>query len=257
VTIAQKPKFHWLLLLLAIAMIASIVARETMDMPGSIFIFVFLASLLLAGVLFFLMNKLLSQRSMPSGWAQPVLDPKRARKELGLPEDGASKPTPPETTTDQYLTDDGAGNPEELAGEFLQMGRLLLKSGRYDEAKAAFDNAALQDPGNSKVYNYQGIAYGRLNEFDAAVDAYNKAIALDYDYASAHFNLASVFDQMNDSVNALEHWQRYLDVGQVVGERDDMLERARGRVRALKDGTDRIKRPQTPILSDSDEDPTD
>ena len=52
-----------------------------------------------------------------------------------------------------------------------------------------------------------------------------------------HEEWLSIYEQMNDRESAISQWQRYVDVGKVVGERDDMLQRAQDRLDRLKDGT--------------------
>lgn len=247
---SSKLALHWLFVAMGIVGVAVM----ALFLRGSLTLELFFTALLVSegvvAALFFLLRILMRSNDMPGGWADPVIN-KKARWDIGSPEDQDDR-YPCESPLEgdgpvEYLSDTGKVDDAELAGEFLQMGRLLLKSGRYTEAKSAFKKAHDQDPGNSKVYNYLGISYGRLNHFEEAVDAYNKAIALDYDYASAHFNLASVYDQMGDAQNAVNQWQRYLDVGKVVGERKDMLERARSRLDCLKNGTDRKRsRPIAP-----------
>lgn len=245
----KTPAGYWLVISIAIVfLILLILFFSTGLMPFSLFCGLTILGLGITTAGFFLLRLMLKNSSMPQGWAHPLLDAKKARKELGLPDKNLQvkgqdvRNSVGSQEDDQYISDTDTLNVDELANEFIQMGRLLLKSGRYSEAKNSFLKATEQDPGNSKVYNYLGIACGRLNEHAQAVDAYNKAIALDYDYASAHFNLASVYDQLGDDENAITQWKRYLDVGKVVGERADMLERAKGRLQALKNGTDRVKK---------------
>jgi len=142
--------------------------------------------------------------------------------------------------TDSYLILDKHSDHEKESvkrsrqlRDYVDMGRLLMRSGRHDEAIDVFEKAISLEPENAKVYNYLGIAHGRIGNFQEAVQAYSKAISIDLDYASAHFNLASIFEQSGRDEEALEEWRRYVEIGEVVGEREDMLARARERIKQL------------------------
>jgi Flp pilus assembly protein TadD len=52
------------------------------------------------------------------------------------------------------------------------------------------EEAARLAPGSSEVYNRLGIAYATAGRRDDAVDAFERALALDCDNANARRNLA-------------------------------------------------------------------
>ena len=125
--------------------------------------------------------------------------------------------------------DTGAG----LFQDYLDAGRKLLQTERYEEAVEILKKASELDPGQSKVHNYLGIAYARLNRNTESIECYCRAISLDYDYAGAHFNLALAYENEGLRREAIDQWRRYLDIGEVVGEREELLESARQRIRDL------------------------
>ena len=55
------------------------------------------------------------------------------------------------------------------------LGRALAGQGRLDEARAAFEAAALLDPGSSTAHTYLGRVYEGLGRPDAAAEAYARA----------------------------------------------------------------------------------
>jgi len=132
-----------------------------------------------------------------------------------------------------FPADSTAEGRMRLFEDHLSMGRNLIRSERYTEAVEILNKAVELEPENSKTYNYLGIALGRQQRYEESAAAYQKAISVDYDYASAHFNLALVYEQMDRRHDALECWKRYVDIGEVTGEREDMLERARARIKEL------------------------
>ena len=78
-------------------------------------------------------------------------------------------------------------------------GLLQLKGGDYEGALGAFrDFQRLEsDFSNSEdVYNAVGIALYYLDQYDKAVEEFQRALAVDPDYAEARFNLRSVFTRL-------------------------------------------------------------
>ena len=124
---------------------------------------------------------------------------------------------------------------EEILDEFIDLGRRLLRNGKWPEAIEHFSRAIELDPHQSRLYNYLGITLGRADRHAEAVEAYLKAIAIDYDYTVAHFNLALAYEQLDRSSDALDEWSRFVEVGELVGEHDDKLQLARDRIRELKE----------------------
>ena len=233
----KKPRLFWLLMSLGLVIAVTGMVSFFLNLSVTIMATIMGLGSLATVIGFGVMRYMLNDDEPRHGWADPVLDPDEVREAFDVPVDNPKHHLKNDTRKTGEVPYSAGDDEEKLVEELVQMGRLLLKSERYDEARDYFKRATDKDPGNSKCYNYLGISCGRLNMFDEAIDAYNKAIALDYDYASAHFNLASVYEQMNDKKGALMQWQRYLDVGKVVGERDDMLQRAQDRLDRLKDGT--------------------
>jgi tetratricopeptide (TPR) repeat protein len=122
----------------------------------------------------------------------------------------------------------------EQAEEYMRLGRRLLREQRSDEAAKLFQQVLAGNARNWQAYNYLGRAYVGMGLYDEAKEAYERAIGLEYNYASAHFNLAAAHEKIGEYDRALECWRRYLEVGQTIGERPDMLEHARSRLVAVE-----------------------
>jgi tetratricopeptide (TPR) repeat protein len=69
----------------------------------------------------------------------------------------------------------------------LLKGKKLLESGDYAAAVEQFQTATTLLP--AKAWNYLGVACQRAGQSTDAVDAYQRALALDRDLMEAHFNL--------------------------------------------------------------------
>jgi len=97
------------------------------------------------------------------------------------------------------------------AAAWNNLGLLLHRMGRYDEAQVAY-GAALEQDGHccEAVYNLGSLAEDR-SDLEEAVRCYRRALGMSPDYADAHFNLAGVLSRLGRAADAVAHWQRYLD----------------------------------------------
>jgi tetratricopeptide (TPR) repeat protein len=98
------------------------------------------------------------------------------------------------------------------AAAWNNLGLLLHRMGRYDEAHDAYEAALAQDATCCEaVYNLGSLAEDR-GEVDEAVRCYRQALALSPDYGDAHFNLAGALARSGRADEAVAHWQRYLEL---------------------------------------------
>ena len=98
------------------------------------------------------------------------------------------------------------------AAAWNNLGLLLHRMGRYDEAGTAYHSALDQDPRCCEAaYNLGSLHEDRGQVEDAIVD-YRKALELSPDYADAHFNLAGALARNGRDGEAIKHWQRYLEL---------------------------------------------
>ena len=98
------------------------------------------------------------------------------------------------------------------AAAWNNLGLLLHRMGRYDEARGAYSAALEQDKRCCEaVYNLGSLAEDRA-DLDEAVRCYRHALELSPDYADAHFNLAGALARSGRADEAVAHWQRYLEL---------------------------------------------
>ena len=98
------------------------------------------------------------------------------------------------------------------AAAWNNLGLLLHRMGRHDEAHASYVAALEQDGGCCEaVYNLGSLAEDR-SDLEEAVRCYRRALTMSPDYADAHFNLAGVLSRLGRSDDAVAHWQRYLEL---------------------------------------------
>ncbi len=98
------------------------------------------------------------------------------------------------------------------AAAWNNLGLLLHRMGRYDEAGTAYLSALDQDPQCCEAAYNLGSLHEDRGEIDDAIGDYRKALELSPDYADAHFNLAGALARNGRDGEAIKHWQRYLEL---------------------------------------------
>lgn len=92
---------------------------------------------------------------------------------------------------------------------WINLGRLLHS--RHDEKKAELVyRRALQECGADPILLFNlGVVLEDLGKLDAAIDAYQNAIAEDPNLADGHFNLARLYEAQGKEQHALRHLGQY------------------------------------------------
>lgn len=86
---------------------------------------------------------------------------------------------------------DGSRELEDL----YQAGLEAYDRGDYEQAAGLFRTVAEQAPDSAVVYNSLGLALSQLGDMEAAVQAFEQAITLDWNHPTAQYNLAmALFD---------------------------------------------------------------
>lgn len=96
-------------------------------------------------------------------------------------------------------------------GSLLGLTQCLLD---LEQNKTAVELAgrAVQAHDDPRLWNVLGLALARCEQFDLAIDAYEKAVALDESFADAHNNLASTFVVTEQAQRAEAHFKLALEL---------------------------------------------
>ncbi len=87
---------------------------------------------------------------------------------------------------------------------------VTLSNDGKDEDEKALIKATEQVPPNIEAYNHLGIHYRNSGRFDDARNAYEKALSTDPNHSSIHLNLGILYDlYLRDAVKALEQYRLY------------------------------------------------
>jgi tetratricopeptide (TPR) repeat protein len=98
------------------------------------------------------------------------------------------------------------------AAAWNNLGLLLHRMGRHDEAATAYGSALKQDPHCCEAAYNLGSLHEDQGAIDEAVADYRMALEMSPDYADAHFNLAGALARSGRDGEAIKHWQRYLEL---------------------------------------------
>ncbi len=100
--------------------------------------------------------------------------------------------------------------PEMLAG-MLRAARQSLEAGRYSEAIAAYQAVLKRDPKNVDAMTHLGLIVAIGGHADAALETFDKAVAIDPQYAPAYLYRGQVlYEVKRDYPGAIAAWERFL-----------------------------------------------
>ncbi len=115
-----------------------------------------------------------------------------------------------------------AGNPG-FAGPLLNLGLIRARSGDEAGARVLFERAATVCSHCGSVWNELGVLHAQHGRFAEAEEAYQRAIAVEPDFAAAYYNLGIVYElYLPRPELALENYEQYLQLGGVDGDGQDV-----------------------------------
>jgi tetratricopeptide (TPR) repeat protein len=104
---------------------------------------------------------------------------------------------------------------------FTNLGLAYFKLKKMDLSERAFQEAISRNNRDAVAYNHLGILLRYQGQFEEARKHYQRAIAIDSDYAYAHLNLGILFDiYLQDLKLALQQYQKYQGL---IGEEDKQV----------------------------------
>lgn len=97
-----------------------------------------------------------------------------------------------------------------LSGPLINQALIYLKKKQWQDALDQLEGAIKVRPQNPYGWNLRGIALRELGRFKDARQSYEQALAIDPNYAKAHFNMGVLADiYLQDLPLALAHYERY------------------------------------------------
>ena len=100
-----------------------------------------------------------------------------------------------------------------LSAPFVNLGILYRKSGRLDQSEEALKSAVERNGASAVAWNELGATQRMRGEFPDAAASYERAIAVDSNFAPAYRNLGVVSDlYLGDPERALTSLERYKEL---------------------------------------------
>lgn len=126
--------------------------------------------------------------------------------------------------------------------DHVGVGRKLLDQGKTEAAIAAFQQAVAQDPRDSAAHLNLGGAYERANKAEEAIAAYRKAVELEPKNVYAHNNLGVLLDQKGAHDQAIAAFENAVKSEPSNAMAQKNLETARKNKAALKERENEVTR---------------
>jgi tetratricopeptide (TPR) repeat protein len=124
-----------------------------------------------------------------------------------LPAPGPGSPVGPPTMT----FEPGKPIPPEILAGMLRAARQSLNEGHYSEAIAAYQAVLKRDPKNVDAMTHLGLIVAIGGHADAALETFNKVIAIDPGYPPVYLYRGEVlFEVKRDYSRAIQSWERFL-----------------------------------------------
>lgn len=110
------------------------------------------------------------------------------------------------------LTDKVEQNPQDKDA-WIQLGHQYFDTEQYDEAIAAYQKALAIDPENANVWTDLGVMFRRSGDPKKAIEAFDRATTIDPKHEISRFNKGIVlFHDLKDEKGALEAWESLLAI---------------------------------------------
>lgn len=141
---------------------------------------------------------------------------------------------PPQAPGTTLLPDPSRPIPPEMLRGMLQAAHQALDAGSYQQAIAAYQAVLKRDPKNVEAITHLGVILSIAGHDDNALEAFDKAIALDPSYAHAYWDKARVlYEVKQDYKGAIQAWEKFVALVPSGDDRDKavrMIQEAKSRL---------------------------
>ena len=96
------------------------------------------------------------------------------------------------------------------ANEWFEKGRVHILNKEYDDAIEAFNRAIAINPDYNKAYHGRGVAYSQKLQYDRAIEDFNRVIAIDPNFAPAYEQRGLVYNDKAEYDKALKDFNKVI-----------------------------------------------
>ena len=135
----------------------------------------------------------------------------------------------PETPSRHAARPGGAPRPlsKEMLEGMLKAAHASLDAGRYQEAIAAYTAILKRDQRNVDAITHMGVILALAGHHAEALEAFDRALAIDPNYAHALWDKAGVQEARQDHAGAVATLERFVRVSPPGPDRDKAQQRLR------------------------------
>jgi tetratricopeptide (TPR) repeat protein len=91
-----------------------------------------------------------------------------------------------------------ANQPKTAATANLRIGNVYMSQRQYDRALAAYERAVALNPDYAEAFNHLGEALGQVRQYNRALEAFSKAVVLDPLLLRARYNSGITYGRLNN-----------------------------------------------------------
>ena len=100
------------------------------------------------------------------------------------------------------------------AANWSEIGRQAIDAKHWNEALNAYNKAIELNPNDASAYNNRGLAYDNLDKNDLAIADYEKAIELNPKYGDAFNNIGNSYGRRGYYKQAILYYDRAIELNQ-------------------------------------------
>ena len=117
---------------------------------------------------------------------------------------------------------------QDIPSIYSYLGVALKDMGEYRQALEVLEEGAKLDRERTDIYNLMGFCHFKLQEHEAAIDNFNKVIALDPTSAIDYANIGANYTKMGEKEKARRYYQMALTLDDSIQFAKDGLEELKG-----------------------------
>ncbi len=97
------------------------------------------------------------------------------------------------------------------AGKLYAQALQAQREGRLEEAEELYKKVIQKEPRHLQALNNLGVVYLKMKRYKWAIIRFNDALTVKRDYADAHYNLACLYAQKNDTKQSIFYLKNAVD----------------------------------------------